>query len=286
MAKTNNTILKNVINEDVTPQKIIDAIKKRYGVKIKYGDGKEKGGGERFIEPVAYGTMKGTGNPVIRAFQPFGDTKTKVPHWKMFRLDKIEEWRPNRNFHFDDPSKGQYAKNKFNPTGAEGAFNPYGDKSMDQVFIVADFEGAKQRYNANLKKHNDEVNAKKVAEDPLYNLKQNIKKSVKGDPEIMKRIAEWEKEQEKRKNKVQSPNQQSSKEMASIRSFGNNNTIQTSGPITKGNTETQAVVQQRPQSGGYQKIAQNGPVYKNKIEEPIETDEENKEEDINNEQNG
>lgn len=285
MSKINNSILRQVLNEAATPQQVTDAIKKRYEVKIKYGDNKEKGGGQRLIQPVAYGTMKGTGNPVIRAFQPFGDTKTKVPHWKMFRLDKIEDWKPLRNRHFDDPSKGQFAKGKFNVTGAEGTFNPNGDKSMDQVFIVADFEGAKQRYNTNLKKHNDEVNAKKVEQDPLYNLKRNIKNSIKGDPEIMKRVAEWEKEQ-KRKKEKQTPNQQSSEEMASIRSFGNDNTVQTSGPIVKGNTETQAVVQQTPKKDEYQKIAQNGPVFKQQTEEPTETGEENKEEDINNEENG
>ena len=286
MVKTNNSILKQSLNEAATPQQVTDAIKKRYEVKIKYGDDNQKGGGQRLIQPVAYGTMKGTGNPVIRAFQPFGDTKTKVPHWKMFRLDKIEDWKPLRNRHFDDPSNGQFAKGKFTPTGAEGAFNPNGDNSMDQVFIVADFEGAKERYTASLKKHNDEVNAKKVEQDPFYNLKQNIKKSIKGDPEIMKRIAEWEKEQAKKKKNKQAPNQQSSEEMASIRSFGNNDTVQTSGPVTKGNTERQAVVQQTPKNDEYQKIAQNGPVYKQQTEEPKETGEENKEEDLNNKDNG
>lgn len=286
MNKTNNSILRKVLNEAATPQQVTDAIKKRYEVKIKYGDNEQKGGGQRIIQPVAYGTMKGTGNPVIRAFQPFGDTKTKVPHWKMFRLDKIEDWKPLRNRHFDDPSKGQFAKGKFTPTGAEGAFNPNGDKSMDQVFIVADFDGAKERYNANLRKHNDEVNAKKVEQDPFYNLRQNIKKSIKGDPEIMKRVAEWQRQKEEREKKKKGPNQQSSEEMASIRSFGNNNTVQTSGPITKGNAEKQAVVQQRPKNDEYEKIAQNGPVYKQQTEEPIETGEENKEEDLNNEQNG
>jgi hypothetical protein len=286
MNKTNNSILRQVLNEAATPQQVTDAIKKRYEVKIKYGDNEQKGGGQRLIQPVAYGTMKGTGNPVIRAFQPFGDTKTKVPHWKMFRLDKIDDWKPLKNRHFDDPSKGQFAKGKFTPTGAEGAFNPNGDNSMDQVFIVADFEGAKERYNANLRKHNDEVNAKKVEQDPFYNLKQNIKKSIKGDPEIMKRVAEWQRQKEEREKKKNAPNQQSSEEMASIRSFGNNSTVQTNGPLTKGNVEKQAVVQQRPENDGYKKIAQNGPVYKQQTEEPIETVEKNKEEDLNNEQNG
>lgn len=102
----------------------------------------------------------------------------------------------------------------------------------------------------------------------------------------MKRVAEWQKQKEEREKKKQAPNQQSSEEMASIRSFGNNDAVQTSGPVTKGNTEKQAVVQQTPKNDEYQKIAQNGPVYKQQMEEPIETGEENKEEDLNNEQNG
>ena len=286
MSKQNGVIYNNhVLDEAATPQQVTDAIKKRYEVKIKYGDGKEKGGGQRLIQPVAYGTMKGSGNPVIRAFQPFGDTKTKVPHWKMFRLDKIEDWKPLRNRHFDDPSKGQFAKGKFTPTGAEGAFNPNGDKSMDQVFIVADFEGTKQRYNANLKKHNDEVNAEKVAQDPYYNLRQNIKKSIKGDPEIMKRVAEWQRQKEEREKRKQGANQQSSQEMASIRSFGNDGTMQTSGPVTKGETETQQTVQATPKTNDYQKIANNGPVYK-ETESNNEENIEDNNEDLNQENNG
>ena len=288
MAKTNNTIFKDVLNEDATPQQVTDAIKKRYEVKIKYGDEKgQKGSGQRLIQPVAYGTMKGTGNPVIRAFQPFGDTKTKVPHWKMFRLDKIEDWKPLRNRHFDDPSKGQWAKDKYNITGAEGTYNPNGDKSMDQVFITADFEGAKQRYNQNLKKHNADVNAKKVAEDPYYNLKKNIKNSIKGDPEIMKRVAEWQKqkaEREKLKQQRLGPNQQSSQEMASIKSFGNNDTEQTSGPVVKGDTENQTTIQQRPQNNDYDKIAKNGPMLKGVETDTTEGTEDNNE-DLNNENN-
>ena len=285
MAKTNNTIFKKVLEEAATPQQVTDAIKKRYEVKIKYGDEKEKGGGQRLIQPVAYGTMKGSGNPVIRAFQPFGDTKTKVPHWKMFRLDKIEDWKPLRNRHFDDPSKGQFAKGKFMPTGAEGAYNPNGDKSMEQVFITADFEGAKERYNDNLRKHNDEVNAKKVEQDPFYNLKQNIKKSIKGDPEIMKRVAEWQKQKAEKEKRKQGANQQSSQEMASIRSFGNDNTVQTSGPVVKGETETQPTIQQKPENKGYQQIAQNGPIFKGNQENNTENTEDNNE-DLNNENNG
>lgn len=285
MGKRNNTILKNPINEAATPQQVTDAIKKRYAVKIKYNSGgDEKGNGQRLIEPVAYGTMKGSGNPVIRAFQPFGDTKTKVPHWKMFRLDRIEDWKPLKNRHFDDPSKSQFMKNSYTPTGAEGNFNPNGDNSMDQVFIVADFEGSKKRYNQNLKKHNDEVNAKKVEQDPYYNLKKNIKNSIKGDPEIMKRVEEWQKQKQEREKLKMGANQQSSKEMASIKNFGNQDTTQTVGPITKDNTGSKQPPQNDIKQKTYNNIAKNGPIYKDETEnnidntENIETDNNNEEE--------
>ena len=275
MAKINNTIRKKLLNEEATPQQVTDAIKKRYEVKIKYkGDENGKGAGERLIQPVTYGTMKGSGNPVIRAFQPLGDTKTKVPHWKMFRLDKIDSWKPLRNRHFDDPSNSQWSKSKYNVTGGEGAYNPNGDNSMEEVFISADFKGAKERYNDNLKKHNAEVNAQKVEQDPLYNLKKNIKNSIKGDPEIMKRVAEWQKQKAEREKRKFGKNTSSSAEMASIKDFGGSNTSQTVGPITKDNVET---VQKTPEETmpktGYKNIAKNGPMYKQ--EEPEKTPENN-----------
>lgn len=285
-----NTIFKKVLEEAATPQQVTDAIKKRYEVKIKYGDEKEKGGGQRLIQPVAYGTMKGSGNPVIRAFQPFGDTKTKVPHWKMFRLDKIEDWKPLKNRHFDDPSKGQFAKGKYNVTGAEGAYNPNGDKSMEQVFITADFEGAKKRYNDNLKKHNADVNAKKVEQDPFYNLKKNIEKSYKGDPEIMKRVAEWNRRKEEMEKQKTGANQQSSSEMASIKTFGGNNTTQTTGPLRKNELQKEPDEQIKPRNDVYNKIANNGPIYKDSIEN-IESNNEDvnntdNNEELNNNNNG
>ena len=291
MSKINNSILRQVLNEAATPQQVTDAIKKRYEVKIKYqGDENNKGGGQRLIQPVAYGTMKGSGNPVIRAFQPFGDTKTKVPHWKMFRLDKIEDWKPLRNRHFDDPTNSQWMKDKYNITGAEGAYNPNGDKSMDQVFISADFEGAKERYSEPLRKHNAEVNAQKVEQDPFYNLRKNIKNSIKGDPEIMKRVAEWQKQKEEREKRKMGANQQSSAEMASIKDFGNRESTPTVGPVTKNNTDTGNQTQTDVKKTSYNNVAKNGPIYKqqteNTPEEDIDTEvKDNNDNNLNDENN-
>ena len=84
------SVIFKILSEGVGQDKIIDAIKKRYEVKIKYtADDDPKGTGERMIQPVAYGTSK-AGNPVIRAWQPNGDTKTRIPHWKLFRVDRID----------------------------------------------------------------------------------------------------------------------------------------------------------------------------------------------------
>lgn len=251
------------LDETATPQQVMDAIKKRYEVKITYaGDENGKGKGVRLIQPVAYGKSK-AGNPVIRAFQPFGDTTTKVPHWKLFRLDRIDKWSGLRNRKFDTPPAQQWGGN------AQGVFNPNGDKSMAEVYMVADFEGTKRRYNDNLRKHNEKLRAEKQAKDPFYRLKQNIKNSIKGDPEIMKRVAEWQKEQERQKQGIPTNQLTNAREMASIKDFGDTNTVSTSGPVSKQDTviknttpQQQNNTQQRPEAERYRNVLKNGPVYK------------------------
>ena len=244
----------NILNESVEQNKIIDAIKKRYEVRVNYkADDDTKGGGERIIQPVAYGLSK-SGNPVVRAFQPFGDTKTKVPHWKLFRLDKFESWKPLKNRKFVKPPVFPYE--------SEGEFNPNGDKSMSEVYIIADFKGAKDRYErGGLKKYNDDRTNRKNEENPYNQLKTNIKKSVMATPEIMKRVAEWQ------KNKPQQMrdylNGKNTKEMEMTQNFGDENIVQTTGPVNKTNqTGTQ---QTEPiKKSSYQKLQTNGPVTKNK----------------------
>lgn len=238
---------KNILTEDVEPQKITDSIKKRYEVKINYYGKNEKGSGVRLIQPVAYGVSK-SGNPVIRAFQPFGDTKTRTPHWKLFRVDKITEWKPLRNRKFQEPPHSQWK--------SEGNFNPNGDKSMSNVYLVADFEGAKLRYNDNLKAHNKEVHDEKIKNDPLYDFKRNLKNSIKATPEIMKRIEDWHKQKNKNKN----DNSKSVKEMSTISDFGNDNTQSTVGPIEKDNFDINNN-NGSVRNDAYEKL-KTGPVYK------------------------
>ena len=124
-------IVSTVLTEDVEIGKVNDAIDRTYEVKINYlSDGDDSASGERIIQPVAYGLTK-AGNPVIRAFQPYGDTKTKIPAWKFFRLDRIQSWKPMYKKVFKNrPPEG------FN---AEGVFNEIGDKSMSVVYNIAQF---------------------------------------------------------------------------------------------------------------------------------------------------
>jgi hypothetical protein len=79
---------------------------------------------------VAYGTTQ-KGFPAIRAFQPNGDSSSRVPSWKLFRLDRIQSWEPHPDQVFDEPPGFD--------SQMLGQFNPNGDDSMSEVFKVASF---------------------------------------------------------------------------------------------------------------------------------------------------
>lgn len=123
----------------VNAQNISDIIKSRNEVTINYEGDPEHGvaPGIRTIQVYVYGLTK-AGNPVIRAYQPYGDTASEVPEWKMFRLDRIKQWKPTFSI-FSKPAP---------------KFNPNGDKSMSVVYDIVNFEepatqnltGPKQTY--------------------------------------------------------------------------------------------------------------------------------------------
>lgn len=93
--------------------------------------GEDKNTGPRVIEVYAYGLTK-AGNPVIRAFQPYGDTTSKVPSWKFFRLDRIISWKDTGQI-FDRPASDYYKD--------LGNFNPNGDGTMSVVYKIISFNG-------------------------------------------------------------------------------------------------------------------------------------------------
>lgn len=119
-------IVKNLLKEDVSSDEVLDAIRGKYHVRIKYDDGMEDNGGNpkgsRVIQPMALGTTK-KGYPVVRAFQVSGNSRRGAPKWKFFRLDRVTSWRPMRNKRF------------FNtPDDSYGEYNKTGDRTM-QTFV-------------------------------------------------------------------------------------------------------------------------------------------------------
>lgn len=139
-------IVAGLLIEDVSPGKVNDAIDRTYEVIINYqvADNENEASGKRRIQPVAYGITK-SGNPVIRAYQPEGDTHTRIPAWKMFRLDGIESWKPMFKRTFEEPP----------------GYNPNGDKSMAEVYNNAIFGNPLNRGQKQ-----DEVVPVKPSEEP------------------------------------------------------------------------------------------------------------------------
>jgi hypothetical protein len=125
--KLYNTV-KSLILEIASIDSIVNAIKNKDKIIIYY-DGDEPGGrGLRNIEPVCFGYSK-AGNPVLRAWDEEGASHTAykgeqpLPGWRLFRVDKIQSFRPSGE-KFTTPKPG---------------YNPRGDKSMTRVIINAVF---------------------------------------------------------------------------------------------------------------------------------------------------
>lgn len=182
----------NILNEDATPAQIKDAIKKRYKAEIYYYEPGTKGSERRVIEPVAYGLSKGD-NPVVRAFQPMGDTRSESPEWKMFRLDRIRKWKPLRNNKFDEPPGLEY------PHLKDKKYNPDGDKGMNVCYMNADFKH-KGMKNDNILKYNAERRRRKIEDDPYYEFNKNVKNAIDATPEIIKRLR-WAEEDKSRRSR-------------------------------------------------------------------------------------
>ena len=125
--KLYNTV-KSLILEVASIDSVVNAIKNKDKIIIYY-DGDEPGGrGLRNIEPVCFGYSK-AGNPVLRAWDEEGASHTAykgeqpLPGWRLFRVDKIQSFRPSGD-KFNEPKPG---------------YNPRGDKSMTRVIINAVF---------------------------------------------------------------------------------------------------------------------------------------------------
>jgi hypothetical protein len=120
------------LTEGASVASVTDAIKGRYMVTINYKGDPRHGvaPGIRTIQVYVYGLTQ-AGNPCIRAYQPYGDTASKVPAWKMFRLDRIISWKPTYGL-FNKPAP---------------LFNPNGDKSMSVVYDIVNFNTPTNKNN-------------------------------------------------------------------------------------------------------------------------------------------
>lgn len=123
--------------ESAQSSEITDAILNFRPARIKYRTkGQNYRTGARLIYPVAFGTTK-SGYPVVRAFQEKGETTTRVPAWKFFRVDRIITWKTltktasGDDYHFD-------------PEKLSG-LNRRGDGSMAEIYAICPIGKAKEK---------------------------------------------------------------------------------------------------------------------------------------------
>lgn len=90
-------ILKTVLNEAVSQHEVENAIDNKKVIMMSYDDETNTHHlGKRWTEPYALVTLP-NGDLGLRAFQYNGDTKRGVPHWKLFKLDRITSWSPTNS---------------------------------------------------------------------------------------------------------------------------------------------------------------------------------------------
>ena len=118
-----------LIREDASVDDINIAVNNMHPATITYNGPSGEGLGKREIYPVAYG-LSTAGNPVVRAFQPAGDTSTDVPSWKFFRVDRINNWETDKS-------------RQFNPKNLNG-FNDKGDEQMKTLYAISPIGAAKR----------------------------------------------------------------------------------------------------------------------------------------------
>lgn len=160
-----------LLTESVGVDEVNNALDNHKRVIINYrSKGEDKNTGARVIEVYAYGLTK-AGNPCIRAFQPYGDTTSRVPSWKFFRLDRIIEWKPTEQT-FDRPADFYY-KNL-------GNFNPNGDETMSVVYKVAKFGNDQiPQVSVNDEPKTKEDVYKTDSETRMERLKQQVNNPIK-----------------------------------------------------------------------------------------------------------
>lgn len=154
-----------LLNETASVENVVKAMDNHSKVIINYhSNGDDRNTGTRVIEPITYGLTK-AGNPVIRAYQPYGDTTTTAPGWKMFRLDRISYWEETKEKFYNVPDvPGQEANidgdatmatviKTFRSTMGNNATNAanLGPKTKEKVYARTSGDEIVQMGNRNIK---------------------------------------------------------------------------------------------------------------------------------------
>ena len=230
-------VIRDIIRENLTQSEIIDATNKKYEVLMNYTPDKDgRGGGERLIQPCAYGRST-AGNYVIRAYQPNGDSSSSVPGWKEFRVDKIKSWEPQKDRTFQQPP----------------GFNAGGDNGMSEVLTIANFNGEDNKPTETNTRNNTQNRSR---DEIRNNMKQTIDK-MKFDY-IKKNSDDWQNTTVKDLSKG---NRSSINDMSRANNFDTGNEQQTVGPIKKGSHNNEADVR-NDKKPNYTNALKNGPRFK------------------------
>lgn len=129
---TNNDVVQNVkklrnLNEWVSRDNVVDAIKNKDVVFIYYAGDDTVNKGYRTIEPFVLGRSK-KGNLVLRAWQQAGATDSgnnptrkndEVPGWRLFRLDGITSLVKTLRKFETDPAYLTTNRPKYNPKDSQ-----------------------------------------------------------------------------------------------------------------------------------------------------------------------
>lgn len=138
-----NNILNSILQENIDKDSVIDAINNKRVIMMTYDD--EKDGahtGKRWTEPYSLVTLP-SGNLGLRGFQYNGDTRRGVPHWKLFRLDRVVSWTPTSSKFTVDREGYNRLGDKQYPTIAQVQFN------NDDVWLQRNMKNSKEQNKQN-----------------------------------------------------------------------------------------------------------------------------------------
>lgn len=163
--------IKPFLNEEIDSDSVLQAIRTKSKVRIKYDDQMEDNGGNskgtRVILPMAIGTTR-KGYPVVRAYQEGGGSRRGVPKWKFFRLDRITSWMPLKNKKFFQAPDG------YNPNGDETMGTFIDNAKFDD--FVSPLEREKMRFQNDVKVGQQKQNKQGPIQQPRVT--QQWKKNV------------------------------------------------------------------------------------------------------------